>query len=84
MSAAHLVACAAGEALEIAAVLQVATHPLWLNGQLVHGPDTHQFQHVPAHGVLLMQAQGTVWVAAQTPKALALIRPNVQQQSINP
>ena len=81
MSAPHLVTCDAADAQ---AVLQVPLQPLWLNGQLVYGPGTHQFHHAPAHGVLVMQAQDALWVAAQSAEALARIQPNLSRQVIFP
>ena len=84
MSAPHLVACGTGDALDIQAVLNTRPQPLWLHGQLVYGADTHQFHHLPARGVLVMQAQDTVWVAAQRPEALAMIRPDAAKQIIFP
>jgi hypothetical protein len=84
MSAPHLVACGTGDAPDLHAVLSADPQPLWLHAQLVHGPNTHQFHHLPAQGVLVMQAQDTVWVAAQTPEVLALIRPGIAQHIIFP
>ncbi len=81
MSAPQLVTC---NAADVQAVLQVPLQPLWLNGQLVYGPDTHQFHHAPAHGVLVMQAQDAIWVAAQSAEALALILPGLSQQVVFP
>ena len=81
MSAPHLVTCNAADAQ---AVLQVPLQLLWLNGQLVYGPDTHQFHYAPAHGVLVMQAQDAIWAAAQTAEALALIQPGLSQQVVFP
>ena len=81
MSAPHLVTC---DAVDVPSLLQVPLQPLWLNGQLVYGPGTHQFHHAPAHGVLVMQAQDTMWVAAQSATALALIQPGLMRQAVFP
>ena len=59
----------AGSALHAPAASMQQTITLYVIGlalgQLVYGPDTHQFHHLPAQGVLVMQVQDTVWVAAQ-------------------
>ena len=81
MSAPHLVVC---DCVDVPSLLQVPLQPLWLNGELVYGPGTHQFHHAPAHGVLVMQAQDAMWVAAQSATALALIQPGLMRQAIFP